>query len=70
MGWEGRLNVSAKNVVTLSIVRNERTEEREGRDGRVRSKRVVTYDVVRNGELLAECRTLREARQRFDELFR
>lgn len=44
------------------VIRNERTESRERRDGsRIQDRRVLTWDVVRDGTLYRECRTKKEA---------
>jgi hypothetical protein len=45
------------------VERNERVESREGRDGRIRERRLLTWDVVDTKEcvLVAEHRTRREA---------
>jgi hypothetical protein len=52
----------------MDIVRNERVECREDRSGRIRERRVVTYDLVDGSELVDEFRTLRAAKNRKREL--
>ena len=54
--------------MTYEIIRNERDEEREGRDGRIRTRHTLTWDVVRDGVLYRECRTRKEATREAKEL--
>lgn len=56
--------------MNYEVVRNERIEEREDRTGRIRSRRVLTWDVVRDGTFYRECRTRKEAKREADELNR
>lgn len=48
--------------MNAEILKNTRTEEREDRrTGVIRSRVVTTWDLVKDGELISECRTMREA---------
>lgn len=51
----------------LRIDRIERTEEKEGADGRIRSRQWVFWIVVRDSEFIAEYHTKREAKARLRE---
>jgi hypothetical protein len=46
----------------IEILKQESVTEREGRDGRIRSKKIVEWFVVQNGECLTIRSTKREAR--------
>jgi hypothetical protein len=50
------------------LVKHTRTEEREGRDGRIRPKKVVTWDIIDDDRLVAEYATKREAEKRLAQL--
>lgn len=50
------------------ILRNTRVELREDRRGLTQSRTLTTFDVVANGELLSEHRTLTEAKTALAQL--
>ena len=57
-------------VTRYRIVRDERTEDHEGRDGRIRQRHIITWDVVDTERcaLVDTHRTRREAMRHLAQL--